>query len=281
MKKLLLLVVSTVVCIFPQNFMYEGTIGNFNSASAVSISPLGFIYVSDSGTDEVLKLDTLGNLLKNIGGYGWSTSQFDEPTDVFAAPLNIYTADKNNHRVQILDKDLNYISSVATRNNDIQETSFGYPVSCAVSNQGDLFILDSENNRVIKFDVLGKFSQNFGGFDAGIFALENPVKLSVSGAGNVFILDNHDILKIFDSFGNGMMNIKLENRFNDIDILFNYITLTSNDFILLAKIGNEKLEFHKLNLTGDYQSTEFISSVFYNNKLYVLTTSCLMIFVKE
>jgi len=281
MKVLLLFPLLFTFAGFSQNFNYSGSLGEFSSASAISISSLGFIYIADSGTDEVFKLDTLGNLVKDVGGYGWSVSQFDEPSDVFAAPLNIYVADKNNSRIQIFDKDLNYISVVSTRDGDNQEAAFGYPLSCAVSNQGDLFILDSENNRIIKFDVLGRFNQNFGGFDAGVYTLIKPVKLAVAGNGSVFILDDNKLLKIFDAFGNGIIIVKLETEFNDIDIMFNNVTLTANDYVLLAKTGSERLEFKRVELKGDFPKSDFVSSVFYNNRLYILTSTFLMVFVQE
>lgn len=266
---------------FSQSFNYWGNLGEFSSASAISISSLGFIYIADSGTDEVYKLDTLGNTLKDVGGYGWGASLFDEPADLYAAPLNIYIADKNNSRIQIFDKDLNYISSVSTRDGDNQEASFGYPLSCAVSNQGDLFILDSENNRIIKFDVLGRFNQNFGGFDAGTYTLIKPVKLAVAGNSTVFILDDNKLLKIFDAFGNGILSVMLESDFNDIDIMFNNVTLTANNYVLLAKTGSEKLEFKRVELNGDFPGLDFISSLFYNNKLYILTATTLLVFRQE
>ena len=55
-----------------------------------------------------------------------------------------------------------------------------YPVSCATSNQGDLYFIDSENKRIMKFDIFGNFILNFGGFDAGKYQLSNPKQLAIS-----------------------------------------------------------------------------------------------------
>jgi len=64
--------------------------GKFKNASSFTYSSAGFIYVTDSGTDEVYKLDTLGNLLKSAGGYGWDPGLFDVPTGIYANPLSVY-----------------------------------------------------------------------------------------------------------------------------------------------------------------------------------------------
>ena len=168
--------------IFCQTYIFNYSFGKFTSASAFSITSSGFIYIADDGDDSLIKLDTLGNVIKEIGGYGWGESAFDTPTDVFANPLNVYICDKQNHRVQAFDKDLNFISELSTRERDNPEERFGYPLSCALSSMGDLYVLDSENIRVLKFDLFGNFIQNFGGFDWGTFSLKNPQKLISSSA---------------------------------------------------------------------------------------------------
>lgn len=111
------------------------------------------IYISDFGKDEIIMIDTLGNNLKSFGGYGWDENSFDDPSDIFADPLTIYVSDKNNHSIKRFDKTLNYLSALY-KESDNSEAQFGYPVSCATSNQGDLYFIDSENKRIMKFDIL-------------------------------------------------------------------------------------------------------------------------------
>ena len=161
-----------------QSFEFSQSIGKFERASSFYITANGLIYVSDSGKDEIVMFDTIGNNLKSFGGYGWDENSFDDPSDVFADPLTIYVADKNNHAIKRFDKNLNYLSSLNTRESDNSEEQFGYPLSCATSNQGDLYFIDSENRRVMKFDIYGNFITNLGGFDAGKYLLSNPSQLS-------------------------------------------------------------------------------------------------------
>ena len=149
MKLFLSLLLFTVVS-FPQNFELINSIGNFKNASSFYINPAGFIYVTDSNTNEVSAIDTLGTVLKIIGGYGWSPSSFDNPVDIFADALKVFVADKNNHRIQRFDKNLNFNFQIYTRDSDVEAERFGYPLSAVMSNQGDIFILDSENTRIVK-----------------------------------------------------------------------------------------------------------------------------------
>jgi hypothetical protein len=253
--------------------------GNFKSASAFSINLSGFIYLADNGDDSLIKLDTLGNVIKEIGGYGWTESAFDTPTDVFATSLNIFVCDKRNHRIQAFDKDLNFISELYTRERDNSEERFGYPLSCALSSMGDLYILDSENIRVLKFDLFGKFIQNFGGFDWGIYSLRNPKKLAINYDNSILVLDDSTLV-LFDQFGNGKGRISLGNNYGDLKISSGSLTLNNQNEVLIAAIHFGSSNLKKLNLIGIEAEIKILSSILFNEKLYVLTPKEILVFKK-
>ena len=218
MKNLILLIIFFCTSLNAQYFEFNKSFGDFKNASSFYITANGMIYVSDSGSDEVILLDTLGNTLKTFGGYGWDDNSFDYPADVFADPLTIYIADKNNHSIKRFDKNLNYLSSLKKRDSDNSEEQFGYPLSCATSNQGDLYFIDSENKRVMMFDIYGNYKISLGGFDAGKYQLSNPTKLAVSSSNKIYVIDNEDVF-VFDDFGNGVNIINIGKELNSIRIL--------------------------------------------------------------
>lgn len=275
MYKVLVLLLTIQFCIFPQ-FKYQGEIGNFQDASSFHINAAGFIYIADNGNDKIFKLDTLGNKLKETGGYGWDESSFDSPADIFAATLNVYVSDKNNHRIQRFDKDLNFVSSLSTRTNDNKDIRFGYPLSCTVSNQGDLFVLDSENKRIIKFDLLGNYTQNFGGYDWGNYALSSPTELASDAANNIYAVDGKRIL-IYDSFGNGTGIIESEEELAGIKIIFNKLTVNTNSNIYISDLSGPNITLEKVKMDVNLDE-KIINSLLFNNKLYVLTRSRINIY---
>ncbi|MFN3872429.1 MAG: NHL repeat-containing protein [Ignavibacterium sp.] len=277
MKNLICLIIILSNISFPQKFRYQQSIGNFYDASAFYLVPNGFIYVTDKENDEVIQLDTLGNVLKDVGGFGWNQSQFDEPVDVFADPLSVYVTDKNNHRIQRFDRNLNFISQLYTRENDNPDERFGYPLSCAVSNQGDLYVLDSENKRILKFDLFGNFKLQFGGIDAGKFALKNPASMSISSDGIIFVSDQNSILT-YDQFGNGITKLEFDEQINSLEIIFDRITVVLKNKILFARTTQENFEFYNLMLE-DKVDEKIVSSVLFNDKLYILTPKQIMIFL--
>jgi DNA-binding beta-propeller fold protein YncE len=277
MKKIFALCFIATSVILAQNFEFSESIGNFNKASSFYITANGLIYVSDAGKDEIILLDTLGNKLKSFGGYGWDENSFDDPADVFADPLTIYVADKNNHKIKRFDKNLNFIYSLYTRDSDIQEEQFGYPLSCATSNQGDLFFIDSDNKRIMKFDIFGKFIMNFGGFDAGNYQLSAPTQLAVSSANNVFVIDGSDIV-IFDHFGNGNRIINIDSAIKSIRILFDQLVICTKDKIYHTYLKSENSKVTEVDTLNHQFNNQIISAIIINSKLFVLTLNELLVF---
>lgn len=255
--------------VFSQTFSYRYSIGKFKNASAFTITSAGIIYVADVSSDEIYKLDTLGNYLKDVGGYGWDEGTFDHPVDVFANPLNVYVSDKNNNRIQRFDKDLNFISSLYTRESDNPAERFGYPLSAVTSNQGDLFILDSENKRILKFDLFGNFILNFGGFDSGTYALVNPKKMVVSPANNLFVLDGNKII-VFDQYGNGVNELRTDFDLKSISMIFNILLLNTDDKILMSNIKTGIFKFAEIKTEDEEDLSGIVSCLIFNGKLYVL-----------
>ncbi|MFZ2323209.1 MAG: NHL repeat-containing protein [Ignavibacteriaceae bacterium] len=279
MKKIFLLFILITSVSYTQSFEYLESIGHFNMTSSFYVTPNGLFYITDTANDEIYLLDTLGNLTKTFGGYGWSENSFDDPMDVFADPLAVYVADKNNHRIKRFDKNLNYISSLYKRESDDPQVNFGYPLSCATSNQGELYLIDSENKRALKFDFNGNFQQNFGGFDAGEFMLNNPLQLAIASNNNIFIIDEDNIL-VFDQYGNGIHKINCGEKLNSIRIIFNNLTVTSDDKVFYSSLNSDEKRISILTLNGVDEIPDIVSSILFNNKLYLLTNDSIMIFNK-
>jgi len=266
--------------VFPQNYTFSDNIGRFINASSFTYSSAGFIYVTDSGTNEIYKIDTLGKELKSAGGYGWDAGLFDFPSGIFANPLSVYVCDKNNHRIERFDKDLNYFWQLSTRNSDTTAQRFGYPLGCTVSQQGDLYILDSENKRIVKFDLFGKFALNFGGYDAGTYSLSVPQSIAISNSNNLYVTDGRQIV-VFDLYGTGSAIIKSDDELKSINITFNMLTVNSDSTIYFCNLNQSDGTLNKLQLSGLDKIPEIMGSFIFNNKLYLLTKETILVFIKQ
>lgn len=272
---LLILLIIAPLPVKAQELIYFGEIGSFQSASSMSINQLGFIFVSDSRTNEILKLDTLGNIIKSIGGYGWSASSFDNPSDLFSNTLNVYAADRNNDRIQIFDKDLNYLSEISSKKSN-ERFQFRYPGSVGVNSQGDLFLLDTDNARILKFNFRGEFITEIGGFESGSYILNKPTVFTINNANQIILIDSDDLV-IFDQFGNLIHKTKQIKKFTNINFSSNSLILTGDGFIgLLNDGGNNRMnEIRLYKLSSEEKA---IDASIFNGRLYILTEKKILIY---
>jgi len=81
--------------------------------------------------------------------------------------------------------------------------SFRYPSGVAIGPDGSMYVVDSYNNRVQKYDVNGNFVIMWGNEGVGDGEFDGPAEIGVGPDGSVYVADtyNHRIQK-FDSNGN-------------------------------------------------------------------------------
>lgn len=278
MNRLLTIFLLLTAAALSQDYELGNQFGEFSDATSFALSPQGYFYVADNGSDEIYKIDSTGNVVKSFGGYGWDSGQFDYPIDVSLNALNIIITDKNNHSVQRFDKDLNFISRLYTRDGDDNDAAFGFPLSADVSTMGDFFVLDSENKRILKFDLFGKYILQFGGYDAGEFAIKDPVKLIVTENNNILILDGTNLI-VFDLFGNGVGKITLPEKFTSIDKYYSTITLTGDSTIYVSSFDSNRLSFTKQKLPSLPDDAVFTSSLATEGNIFALSKNTIYNFV--
>ncbi|HEY8836891.1 MAG TPA: NHL repeat-containing protein, partial [Dehalococcoidia bacterium] len=74
---------------------------------------------------------------------------------------------------------------------------FRHPAGIAADMSGNIYVADTINNRIQKFDASGKFLAQTGG-PGGTVQFNQPWDLAVDPAGNVFVADtwNHRIVRL-------------------------------------------------------------------------------------
>lgn len=184
----------------------EYVLDTFTAATRVVVSPQEWIYVVDAEDHRVYLFTSPTAKPRSVGGFGWGSTSFDRPTGLATDGLNLYVADYNNHRVQRFDRNLNFLSTLTTRETNDAHTRFGFPTGVALSRLGDLFVLDAENVRVLKFTQQLQLERTFGGIDAERGRLRQPIKILVSRKDRVYVLEPHRIVE-FDYFGNVVRTI--------------------------------------------------------------------------
>jgi hypothetical protein len=183
--------------------------GKFKEPSGIDRSADGRIFICDRGNQRIQVFDLFGNFQINFGGFGWDEEKFDEPVDIWArSTLNIYVADYNNQRIQRFDKDLNYISSKYSNPADNEKFQFREVISVAYSPQGDLFIAEAGENKILKFNSQDQGDAAFGYYESGAGELTSPIQLELSSDYRVVVSDAEaKAIFVYDYFGSYLFQI--------------------------------------------------------------------------
>lgn len=266
--------------------VWENTLAQpLKDPEGLSVSILGDVYIADTGNNRILKFNSDGEYLIQVGGFGWETNQFDRPLDVFARDgLNIYIADYNNQRIQRYSKKLEFISSLgnskinqlSAESNSQGNSAVGYPGGVAISSQGDLFYSDDEKGIIIKVNKFGKIENSFGGFAQGRGKLKHPTKLCATK--NIVYVVDVDRIVLFDYFGNYIA------EFGD-KILKKPTDVAAGDKERIYVSDSEKKTIFVFDKHGKVLSSLLgfsfekpVSIDVVRNKLYVLDKTSVMVF---
>lgn len=170
--------------------------------TSLDVDLYGNLYVLNAEENTMKLIGPDGRALAEVGGAGWENGRFDRPSGVWARNgMDVFVADYGNHRIQRFDRGLTFINSLSTRESSEPNQRFGYPSDVALSRMGDLFICDTENQRIVKVNTQNRVELSIGGFDAGKGRLYNPTRFDIGPEDHLYILDGPRVMA-YDMFGN-------------------------------------------------------------------------------
>ena len=83
------------------------------SPAGIAVDVMDNIYVSSQ--HKLQKFTSSGELIKCIGRMGSKEAEFIDPRGVTIHSKQVYVCDRDNHRIQVFDLDLNLIRSIGSR----------------------------------------------------------------------------------------------------------------------------------------------------------------------
>lgn len=186
------------VCEFDAYKNYRGTTfpregdraSRLNRPRGVIVDGENNIWLVDGREDRVLKLTSSGNKLFELGGFGWSSQKFKDPTQVAVDDSSrIFVCDRGNGRIGVFDRLGSYL-------NDIK-TGLKSPSGVAVDPDGLVHVCDERTNEVRVFLPDGKLLANVPGvsetdhfrYPADIVAISDVVYVLDSGNNRIVVLE--------------------------------------------------------------------------------------------
>ncbi len=72
---------------------------------------------------------------------------------------------------------------------DDPHESFHKPSAIKIDGEGNIYVLDQGNRRIVKFDAAGAFVREIGGAGTGPGEFSNPIDLTLDKEGNIYVVD--------------------------------------------------------------------------------------------
>lgn len=193
-------------------------VAQFYRPRGIAIDSAGNVYVADTGNHSIRKIspNAMVSTLAGNGRSGFangqgSEAQFNHPTALILHQDALYSADTFNHCI----RKITLAGEVTTLAGDGQEgfvdgnadqARFRFPRGLAFDTQDNLYIADTDNNRIRKYfaaqqqviTVAGNGNADFADGNAAVAKFNQPIGLLFDPAGHLLVADsgNNRIRKI-------------------------------------------------------------------------------------
>ena len=172
--------------------------GRFQLPYGLAVDPLGFIYVADTHNHRIQQFTPDGRFIRKWGGQGLGDGQFDQPRGIALDPFgNVWIADHENRRVQKFDREGRFLLKVGAGGGDGPPgggpVEFNAPRGLSSDAQGNIYVADDANHRIVKLANDGTYIRDYGGpWDnrgAGDGQFDLPYDTAVDLEGHVWVAD--------------------------------------------------------------------------------------------
>lgn len=179
---------------------------DFEAPYGVALDGSTYLYVANSGANNVLQLDSSGTLVGTWTVVSGS-DLLSRPRDVAVdGDGNVYVADSGKSRVVKFDANGNQVAIFGPSTPNLRYASLSGPEGVAVTDSGKVFVADTGNNRVVVFSSSGAALLDWnksGGPDRE--NLNTPRGIAVDQDQNVYVADtDNDQVTVFDAKGGSL-----------------------------------------------------------------------------
>jgi len=175
-----------------------------------ALTPTANLFVCDRERNDVQKFTHAGVYISKFGSAGSGNGQFNVPYAIQHTPdySAIYVCDRDNDRIQKFDSSGTWLANITTING--KALSSPEDISFDKSN-GDIYILDTGNNRCCKLNSAHTFIRQWGKTGSHNGEFDHPHSINVDSAGDVFIsCGNQPYIQKFDKNGTFLMKFGSE-----------------------------------------------------------------------
>lgn len=136
------------ICIFDSYRSYRGNLypasddrrNRLDRPRGIKVDSENNVWVVEGRSDRVLKISTSGDKLFEVGGFGWSSQQLKDPTQIAISDGEIYIADRGKGRIAIFDRLGAFLGEI--------KDHLKSPSGVAIDEDGLILICDDHTNEL-------------------------------------------------------------------------------------------------------------------------------------
>jgi len=130
-------------------------------------------------------------------------------------------------------------------------THLDFPFDVTTDSSGNIYVADSGNDRIVKFDPDGNYTMQFGISGKNYGQFMDPRGVAVDNQGNIYVADTeNDRIQKFDSSGKFLLKFGSHGT-GDGQFSGPYsVTVDKSGFVYVDDVGNARIE--KFDSTGNF-----------------------------
>jgi sugar lactone lactonase YvrE len=162
------------------------------SPSALAVNDHGAMYLIDAGNKRVIWFDAHLTPIRDFSGEGGTFSRLSEPTYLaIDADRTLWITDSGRRVLVQCSERLDYLGEIEPKDEQ-SPSELGDPAGVAVTGFGGIWVTDSDNNRIVVLDALGKVSEFVGDFGYAGGPLRRPGKLLLVNQDQIYACDTEN-----------------------------------------------------------------------------------------
>ena len=230
--------------------------GHLSAPINIAVDEDGTRYVTDTDLKRVMVYDRENRFLTALGD-----PEALNPSDVAISGQQLFVTDLENGQVVVLDKR----SGEEIRRWGLKGSGKGemfLPTNIELDAEGNVFVTDTGNFRVLKFDPDGRLLKQIGSLGRSLGQFVRPKGIAVDREGRLYVVDSaFENVQVFDSEGKlllffaeagnhpGGVNLpaKVEIDYDNVDLFAEYVAPGHRiEYVILvtSQFGGNKVNIY-------------------------------------
>ena len=246
----------------------------------VAVDSSGTIYVADIGNERVQVFNNIYNYVRTMGVTG---IPYETDENHFYLPFHAdatkdggwLVAEKDGHRVIKLNSDGTQALTIGEPGiSGDDNTHLYWPHDVAEHSNGDIYIIDSGNQRLARYRPDGSYLGQLGGYDGGFgsgdYQFDWPLAVAFGQSGDILVVDaNNRRVQIYDHNFIYKATLGTTGETGNDNAHFEWpldVVVDANGYIYVADEGNNRIQV--FNSSYVYQKTLGITGVCGNDNAH-------------